>query len=51
MAWDMGKAPNISRFFDAFAGECIIKKGEFQYVLDNTEAKVIIPFCVLKTGL
>ena len=46
MAWDMGKAPNISRFFNALAGEGTIKKGEFQYVMDNTKAKVIVPFCV-----
>jgi len=46
MVWDMGKAPGILRFFNALAGEGIIKKGKFHYVLDNAEAKVIIPFCV-----
>lgn len=46
MVGDMGIELDISRLLDTLTGKHIIKKSIFQYVLDNTKAKVIIPLSV-----
>jgi hypothetical protein len=40
--------PDILRLLDTLTGKSIIKKSIFQYVLDNTKAKVIILLGVYK---
>jgi hypothetical protein len=46
MIGDMGIEPDISGLFDTRTGKSIVKNSIFQYVLDNAEAKVIIPLGV-----
>jgi hypothetical protein len=48
MVRDIRIAPDISRFLDVLTGKRIIKKSVFQNVLDDAEAKVIIPLCICK---
>lgn len=40
--WYLIEFPDISRTFDVFAGERIVKKGVLKNVLDNAKVQVVV---------